>query len=123
MAKKSILAFATGCLLLLTAACDEPVPLNAPLQANAPLGANFANDEAQCRAEARRVGQGHIGKTAAIGGVVGVAGGALESSDNALIAGALGAAIGAAAGDIQVKQAQRNYLVQCMQQRGHAVTG
>lgn len=122
MIKKHILAFAGGCLLLLTAACEEPVPLDAPLRVSSPLGASYNSDEAQCRAEARRVGQGHIGKTAAVGGVVGVAGGALEGSDSALIAGALGAAAGAVVGDIQVKQAQRDYLVRCMQQRGHSVS-
>lgn len=122
MTKKHILAFAGSCLLLLTAACEEQVAVDAPLRVNSTVDANYNYDEAQCRAEAKRVGQGHIGKSAAVGGVIGAAGGAIESSDNALIAGVLGAAAGAAVGDYQVKQAQRDYLIQCMRQRGHAVS-
>ena len=123
MAGKTILALAGGCLIVLTAGCADHVPLEAPLQASPPFAANFNSDEAQCRAEARRVGQGHIGKTAAIVGAGGAIGGAVESSDKALAGAIVGAAVGAAIGDAQVKQAQRNYLVRCMQQRGHAVTG
>ncbi|MGR3622215.1 hypothetical protein [Pseudophaeobacter sp.] len=123
MAGKMILGFAAGCLMVLTAGCTEPVPLEAPLQATPPLAASFNSDETQCRAEAGRVGEGHVGKTAAVGGVIGAAGGAIEGSDDALIGALLGAAVGAAAGDFDVKQARRNYLVRCMQQRGHAVTG
>lgn len=123
MAGKFILGVAGFGMMLLTAGCEEPVPLEAPLQATPPLGANFNSDEAQCRAEARRVGQGHIGKTAAVGGLLGAAGGAIEGSDDALIAGVIGAAAGAAIGDYELNQARRTYLVRCMQQRGHAVTG
>ena len=111
-----------GFLLLAVTACNT-VPLEAPLQVSGSPASNFAYDEAQCRAEARRVGQGHIGKTAAIGGAGGAIGGAVESSDKALAGAIVGAAVGAAIGDAQVKEAQRNYLVQCMQQRGHPVTG
>lgn len=123
MAGKPIMGVVGLGLMLMTAACEEPTPLEAPLQAAPPLGANFNSDEAQCRAEARRVGQGHIGKTAAIGGALGAAGGAIESSDNALVGALLGAAAGAAIGDYELNEARRTYLVRCMQQRGHAVTG
>jgi hypothetical protein len=111
-----------GFLVLAVSACDT-VPLEAPLQVSGALPSGYANDEAQCRAEARRVGQGHIGKTAAIVGTGGALGGALEGHDKALAGAIVGAAVGAAIGDAEVKQAQRNYLVQCMQQRGHPVTG
>ncbi len=121
MAQKLVFAVAGSCLLFLTAGCEETVPLEAPLRTSAPLSASYNSDEAQCRAEARRIGQGHIGKTAAVGGTVGALGGATESKETALAGALIGAAIGAAAGDIEVKQAQRNYLIQCMQQRGHSV--
>ncbi|MCD9147669.1 hypothetical protein [Pseudophaeobacter flagellatus] len=111
-----------GLLLLALAACDT-VPVEAPLQVSGAPGANFNSDEAQCRAEARRVGQGHIGKTAAVAGTGGALVGATESRDKALAGALVGAAVGAAVADSQVKQAQRQYLVQCMQQRGHSVTG
>lgn len=123
MAQKLILSLAGSCLLFLTAGCEETAPLEAPLRTNAPLAATYNSDEAQCRAEARRIGQGHIGKTAAVGGTIGAVGGATESKETALAGALIGAALGAAAGDIEVKQAQRNYLVECMQQRGHSVSG
>lgn len=122
MSGRIYLTVASGFLLMAVAACDT-VPLEAPLQVSGSVGANFNSDEVQCRAEARRVGQGHIGKTAAIGGVGGALGGATESRDKALAGAVFGAALGAAIGDAEVKQAQRNYLVQCMQQRGHPVRG
>jgi len=108
--------------ILLLAACDT-VPVDAPLQLNGPAGANFAADEAHCRSLASQVGQGHIGKSAAIGGVGGALVGATESRDDAAIGAVLGGIAGAAVGDAQVKQAQRDYLVQCMQQAGHPVIG
>ncbi|OUS35599.1 hypothetical protein A9Q94_11930 [Rhodobacterales bacterium 56_14_T64] len=108
--------------ILLLAACDT-VPVDAPLQLNGAAGANFAADEAQCRSLARQVGQGHIGKTAAVGGVGGALVGATENRDKAAVGAVLGAIAGAAVGDAQVKEAQRNYLVQCMQQAGHPVIG
>lgn len=115
------IAFA-GMTCLTLAACDT-VPLDAPLQTTGPVSASFSTDEAQCKAEASRVGQGHIGQSAALGGAGGALVGATENSDKALVGALVGAAAGAAVGDIQVKQAQRDYLVRCMQQRGHAVTG
>ena len=111
-----ILTGLTGSFLLLALAACNTVPLEAPLQVSGTPSSSFSADEAQCRAEARRVGQGHIGKTAAIGGAV-------ESGDKALAGAIVGAAVGAAIGDAQVKEAQRNYLVQCMQRRGHPVSG
>jgi hypothetical protein len=123
MAQKLIFAIAGSCLLFLTAGCEETAPLESPLRTSAPLSATYNSDEAQCRAEARRIGQGHIGKNAAAGGAIGAVGGATESKETALAGALIGAAIGAAVGDSEVKQAQRNYLVQCMQQRGHAVSG
>ncbi|EBA16185.1 hypothetical protein RSK20926_20705 [Roseobacter sp. SK209-2-6] len=122
MLKKAIPTLGSCCLALLLTACNT-VPLDAPLQVSGPLGTNFNADEAQCRSEARRVGQGHIGQTAAIGGVGGALVGSIESSDDALAGAVIGAAIGAAAADAEVKQARRQYLVRCMQQRGHPVTG
>ncbi|PCJ07544.1 MAG: hypothetical protein COB16_10290 [Rhodobacteraceae bacterium] len=108
--------------LLLLAGCDT-VPLDAPLQLNGPAGANFAADEAQCRSLSRQVGQGHIQQSAALGGVGGALVGATESRDKAAVGAVLGAITGAAIGDAQVKQAQRDYLVRCMQQAGHPVIG
>ncbi|MEP2717644.1 hypothetical protein [Pseudophaeobacter sp.] len=122
MSVRILTGVACGFLLMTVAAC-ETVPLDAPLQVSGVAGESFANDEAQCRAEASRIGQGHIGKTAAIGGAGGAIVGATESGDKALAGALIGAAVGAAVGDIEVKQAQRNYLVQCMQQRGHPVIG
>ncbi|AZV78580.1 hypothetical protein EBB79_12310 [Parasedimentitalea marina] len=109
--------------LLLLAGCDETVPVGAPLQLNGQAGANFAADEAQCRSQARQVGTDHIAKSAALGGVGGAIVGAGESRDKAAVGALVGAAVGAAVGDAQVKQAQRNYLVRCMQQAGHPVVG
>jgi hypothetical protein len=111
-----------GLFLLALGACNT-TPVEAPLLVSGSPSSNFANDEAQCRAEARRVGQGHIAQTAAIVGAGGALGGAIESRDKALAGAVLGAAVGAAIGDAEVNEAQRNYLVRCMQQRGHAVTG
>ncbi|MEP1327979.1 hypothetical protein [Pseudophaeobacter sp.] len=122
MSGRFFAALASGTLLMAVAACDT-VPLEAPLQVSGTLGASFNSDEAQCRAEARRVGQGHIGKTAAVGGVGGALAGATESRDKALAGAVIGAAVGAAIGDAEIKQAQRNYLVQCMQRLGHPVIG
>jgi len=107
---------------LLLAACDT-VPVDAPLQLSGARGANFAGDEAQCRAAARQVGQGHTQRGAAVGGVGGALLGATESSDKAAVGAVLGAVTGAAIADAQVKQAQRDYLVRCMQQAGHPVVG
>ncbi len=118
-----ILTGLTGSFLLLALAACNTVPLEAPLQVSGTPSSSFSADEAQCRAEARRVGQGHIGKTAAIGGTGGAIGGAVESGDKALAGAIVGAAVGAAIGDAQVKEAQRTYLVQCMQRRGHPVSG
>jgi hypothetical protein len=109
--------------ILLLAGCDETVPVGAPMQLNGPAGANFAADEAQCRSQARQVGKDHIAKSAALGGVGGGLVGATESSDKAAVGLLLGAVAGAAIGDAQVKQAQRDYLVRCMQQAGHPVVG
>ncbi|MVO14769.1 hypothetical protein [Parasedimentitalea huanghaiensis] len=109
-------------LALLLAGCDT-VPVDAPLQLSGAPGANFDSDEAQCRAAARQVGANHIQKTAAIGGVGGALAGATENRDKAAVGAVVGAVVGAAVGDAQVKQAQRDYLVRCMQQAGHPVIG
>jgi hypothetical protein len=108
--------------ILLLAACDT-VPVDAPLQLNGPAGAGFDADEAQCRSMAQQVGKDHIAKSAALGGVGGAVVGATESRDKAAVGLLLGAVAGAAVGDAQVKQAQRDYLVRCMQQAGHPVVG
>ncbi|WIY24546.1 hypothetical protein [Parasedimentitalea psychrophila] len=110
-------------LILLLTACDETVPVNAPLQLNGPTGTHFEADEAQCRSMARQVGQGYIQQSAALGGVGGALVGATESRDKAAVGALLGAVTGAAIADAQVKQAQRDYLVDCMQQAGHPVVG
>lgn len=115
-----LLAFAASALLL--AGCDT-VPVDAPLQLNGPAGANFSADESQCRAQAQQVGQGYIGQSAAIGGIGGGLVGAGESRDKAAVGAVLGAVAGAAIGDAQVKQAQRDFLIRCMQQAGHPVVG
>jgi hypothetical protein len=109
--------------VLFLAACEETVPVDAPLQLNGTAGASFSSDEAQCRSQARQVGKDHIAKSAALGGVGGAVVGATESRDKAAVGLLLGAVAGAAVGDAQVKQAQRDYLVRCMQQAGHPVVG
>ena len=109
--------------VLLMAACAETVPVNAPLQLNGTPGAGFDTDESQCRAQAQQVGRDHIAKSAALGGVGGALVGATENRDKAAVGAVLGAVTGAAIGDAQVKQAQRDYLVRCMQQAGHPVVG
>ncbi|NIZ61642.1 hypothetical protein DL239_11720 [Sedimentitalea sp. CY04] len=106
--------------MLLLAACDT-VPVDAPLQLNGAVGASFDSDEAQCRSQARQVGRDHTQKSAALGGVGGALVGATENRDKAAVGLVLGAVTGAAIGDAQVKQAQRDYLVRCMQQAGHPV--
>ena len=108
--------------ILLLGACDT-VPVDAPLQLNGVTGANFSADEAHCRSQARQVGKDHIAKSAALGGVGGALVGATESRDKAAVGAVLGAVTGAAIGDAQVKQAQRDFLVRCMQQAGHPVVG
>ena len=118
----------TGKFLTLTAAalilvgCDT-VPVEAPLQLSGQPGPGFDADENQCRASAAQVGQGHIQQSAVVGGVGGALVGATESRDDAAIGAVLGTIAGAAVGDAQVKQAQRDYLVRCMQQAGHPVVG
>ena len=109
--------------VLLLAACAETVPVNAPLQLSGTAGAGFDADEAQCRAQARQVGKDHIAKSAALGGAGGALIGATENRDKAAVGLVLGAVTGAAIGDAQVKQAQRDFLVRCMQQAGHPVVG
>jgi len=121
--KKATMLFTSGSLILALTACNTTVALEDPLQVSGPIGGTYNSDEAQCRAEARRVGQGHVGETAVIAGAGGALVGSLESSDNALIGGLLGAAAGAAVAGHEVRQAQRQYLVRCMQQRGHPVIG
>ncbi len=122
MTNRIFTALSGGILLLAVTACNT-TPVEAPLQVSGTPASRFGADEAQCRAEARRIGQGHIAQTAAIVGAGGALGGAIESSDKALAGAVLGAAVGAEIGDAEVNEAQRNYLVRCMQQRGHAVTG
>lgn len=109
-------------LALSLSACDT-VPVDAPLQLSGSVGPTYSADEAQCRAEAGRIGAGHIQKTAAAGGLGGALVGATENRDKAAVGAVVGALTGAAIGDAQVKQAQRDYLVRCMQQRGHPVIG
>ena len=115
------LAAASLCAAVL-AGCDTP-PIDAPLSLAGSPGPNYQADLAQCQGEARQIGQGHIGKNAALGGAGGALVGATENSDKALVGALVGAATGAAIGDIQVKQAQRNYLIRCMQALGHPVSG
>lgn len=122
MSSRILSGFCGGLLLLALSACDT-VPLEDPLLVNGTPSGRFGSDEAECRALARRVGQGQIGKAAAIGGTGGALGGAIESRDKALAGALVGAAVGAAVGDAEVRQAQRDYLVRCMQQRGHPVIG
>lgn len=116
-----MMAFAGLSALALTAC--ETVPVDAPLTLSGPAGPSYDVDLAQCQSAARQVGQGHIGKSAAAAAAGGALVGAIESSDDALIGGIAGAAIGAAVADVQVKQAQRDYVVRCMQDRGHPVIG
>ncbi|ANP35282.1 hypothetical protein JL2886_00349 [Phaeobacter gallaeciensis] len=102
--------------------CDTP-SVDAPLSLAGTPGPNYQTDLAQCQASARQIGQGHIGTSAALGGAGGALVGATENSDKALVGAIAGAMAGAAVGDIQVKQAQRDYVIRCMQNRGHPVTG
>jgi hypothetical protein len=115
------LAIAGLCAATL-AGCDTP-PVDAPLSLAGTPGPTYQADLARCQGEAQQIGQGHIGKSAALGGAGGALVGATENSDKALVGAIAGAMAGAAVGDIQVKQAQRNYVVRCMQNRGHPVIG
>lgn len=120
------LTFSTLCCAAL-AACGTS-SLNTPLALYAAPSTGYDADLSACRDQAGRVGAQHIGKSAALGGVGGaLAGGIAAGGDNvpdkALAAAIVGAAAGAAIGDAQVKDAQRRYLVQCMQDQGHPVSG
>ncbi|MDE4132084.1 hypothetical protein PXK00_03115 [Phaeobacter sp. QD34_3] len=114
-----ILAIAGLCTAALSG-CDTP-SVDAPLSVAGSPKPGYQADLAQCQAEAQQIGQGHIGKSAALGGAGGALVGATENSDKALAGAIFGAMAGAAVGDVQVKQAQRDYLIRCMQARGHAV--
>ena len=119
-----IIPVTAACLAaLLLVGCETVPPVDAPLQLSGARGANFDTDSAQCRAEAKRVGQGHVQTTAVVSGVGGALVGATESGDKALAGAVIAAATGAAVADAQVKQAQRQNLVDCMRRRGHPVVG
>ncbi|MEX0304423.1 MAG: hypothetical protein AB3N24_18535, partial [Leisingera sp.] len=115
----------SACTLL--AACETP-SIDAPLSLYAAAGPGYESDLAYCREQARQVGGRHTGQSAVLGGVGGaIAGGIAAGGDNvpdkALAGAIVGAMAGAAVGDAQVKEAQRRYLVQCMQDKGHPVSG
>ncbi|MFW8634255.1 hypothetical protein [Cribrihabitans pelagius] len=122
--KRLALALA-GCTAV--ASCDTR-PLSEPPSLSGLPGPSYQEDLTLCRAQAAQIGKGHISKTAALGAASAGIGTAVavnsgNRAEKAAIGATLGLIAGAAAGDTQVKLAQRRHLVNCLQSRGHPLTG
>jgi len=105
--------------VLTLSACSSPGAQYRP-EVNGGDLANYSNDLKSCQELAKKHKGNEEGSTA-IGAILGGVIGSSDSTEATIAGAAIGAIVGAVSGDYQTKQAQKQLVISCMQQKGYNV--
>lgn len=111
--------------LIILGACTAPMERRYTV--DGPRNAMFATDLSQCKTLANSYRSEAPTQGAMVGAASGAVFGALDNEDDrtdgALVGAAIGAVTGVAAAQDERRDEQRNVVIRCMQNRGHAIVG